>query len=178
MAWGIGGMEPRLSSETGKQPEPETLITSHQLSETKSPTITKMPDVLAESSHLFADTRNMYWETAPLCSSLGLCRKVPLPDANIPITGENAAQVRDSTLKPLFHCATGRAGAVAGAVTESLSKAELFITRWQLFIDAHANRAGKFEAASRKFFSDEIGTSPTGKSQLLIAIQRRALSGV
>ena len=44
----------------------------------------------AESSHLFADTRNMYWGNSPAMQQLRLLvEKVASTDANILITGEN-----------------------------------------------------------------------------------------
>lgn len=64
-----------------------------------------------------------------------------------------------------------------GAVTESLFESELFGHVKGSFTDAHADRAGKFEAAGRSsLFLDEIGNLPYHlQAKLLTAIQRRSI---
>ncbi len=64
-----------------------------------------------------------------------------------------------------------------GAVTESLFESELFGHVKGSFTDAHADRAGKFEAAGHStLFLDEIGNLPYHlQAKLLTAIQRRSI---
>ena len=68
----------------------ETLLNAVSASETKSPANGPNAGRTAESSHLFADTRNMYWGNSPAMQQLRLLvEKVASTDANILITGEN-----------------------------------------------------------------------------------------
>mgnify|MGYP002584686838 CR=1 FL=1 len=64
-----------------------------------------------------------------------------------------------------------------GAIPKELAASEFFGHVKGSFTDAHADRAGKFEAASRStLFLDEIGNLPYHlQAKLLTAIQRRSI---
>lgn len=101
-------------------------------------------------------------------------------DANILITGENGTG--KEMLAREIHSLSPRnrqemVSVDMGAVTESLFESELFGHMKGSFTDAHADRAGKFEAASRStLFLDEIGNLPYHlQAKLLTAIQRRSI---
>ena len=159
----------------------ETLLNAVSASETKSPANGPNAGRTAESSHLFADTRNMYWGNSPAMQQLRLLvEKVASTDANILITGENGTG--KEMLAREIHSLSPRnrqemVSVDMGAVTESLFESELFGHVKGSFTDAHADRAGKFEAASRStLFLDEIGNLPYHlQAKLLTAIQRRAV---
>ena len=143
----------------------ETLLNAVSASETKSPANGPNAGRTAESSHLFADTRNMYWGNSPAMQQLRLLvEKVASTDANILITGENGTG--KEMLAREIHSLSPRnrqemVSVDMGAVTESLFESELFGHVKGSFTDAHADRAGKFEAASRStLFLDEIGNLP------------------
>ena len=106
--------------------------------------------------------------------------KVASTDANILITGENGTG--KEMLAREIHSLSPRnrqemVSVDMGAVTESLFESELFGHMKGSFTDAHADRAGKFEAASRStLFLDEIGNLPYHlQAKLLTAIQRRSI---
>ena len=159
----------------------ETLLNAVSASETKSPANGPNAGRTAESSHLFADTRNMYWGNSPAMQQLRLLvEKVASTDANILITGENGTG--KEMLAREIHSLSPRnrqdmVSVDMGAVTESLFESELFGHVKGSFTDAHADRAGKFEAASRStLFLDEIGNLPYHlQAKLLTAIQRRSI---
>ena len=159
----------------------ETLLNAVSASETKSPANGPNAGRTAESSHLFADTRNMYWGNSPAMQQLRLLvEKVASTDANILITGENGTG--KEMLAREIHSLSPRnrqemVSVDMGAVTESLFESELFGHMKGSFTDAHADRAGKFEAASRStLFLDEIGNLPYHlQAKLLTAIQRRSI---
>lgn len=101
-------------------------------------------------------------------------------DANILITGENGTG--KEMLAREIHSLSPRnrqdmVSVDMGAVTESLFESELFGHVKGSFTDAHADRAGKFEAASHStLFLDEIGNLPYHlQAKLLTAIQRRSI---
>ena len=159
----------------------ETLLNAVSASETKSPANGPNARRTAESSHPFADTRNMYWGNSPAMQQLRLLvEKVASTDANILITGENGTG--KEMLAREIHSLSPRnrqemVSVDMGAVTESLFESELFGHVKGSFTDAHADRAGKFEAASRStLFLDEIGNLPYHlQAKLLTAIQRRSI---
>ena len=128
----------------------ETLLNAVSASETKSPANGPNAGRTAESSHLFADTRNMYWGNSPAMQQLRLLvEKVASTDANILITGENGTG--KEMLAREIHSLSPRnrqemVSVDMGAVTESLFESELFGHMKGSFTDAHADRAGKFEA--------------------------------
>ena len=162
----------------------ETLLNAVSASETKSPANGPNAGRTAESSHLFADTRNMYWGNSPAMQQLRLLvEKVASTDANILITGENGTG--KEMLAREIHSLSPRnrqemVSVDMGAVTESLFESELFGHMKGSFTDAHADRAGKFEAASRStLFLDEIGNlSYEVQIQLLRALQERKIRPV
>lgn len=88
----------------------ETLLNAVSASETKSPANGPNAGRTAESSHLFADTRNMYWGNSPAMQQLRLLvEKWPLP---MPISLLRARTVPvkrcwHAKFTP-FHRATGR----------------------------------------------------------------------
>ena len=155
----------------------ETLLNAVSASETKSPANGPNAGRTAESSHLFADTRNMYWGNSPAMQQLRLLvEKVASTDANILITGENGTG--KEMLAREIHSLSPRnrqemVSVDMGAVTESLFESELFGHVKGAFTDARADRAGKFEVADHgTLFLDEIGNLPPHlQSKLLTAIQ-------
>ena len=108
----------------------ETLLNAVSASETKSPANGPNAGRTAESSHLFADTRNMYWGNSPAMQQLRLLvEKVASTDANILITGENGTG--KEMLAREIHSLSPRnrqemVSVDMGAVTESLFESELF----------------------------------------------------
>ena len=159
----------------------ETLLNAVSASETKSPANGPNAGRTAESSHLFADTRNMYWGNSPAMQQLRLLvEKVASTDANILITGENGTG--KEMLAREIHSLSPRnrqemVSVDMGAVTESLFESELFGHMKGSFTDAHADRPGKFEVADHStLFLDEIGNLPYHlQAKLLTAIQRRSI---
>lgn len=123
----------------------------------------------------------MYWgESSGMQQLRMLVEKVAVTDANILITGENGTG--KEMLAREIHALSGRCGQEIvsvdmGAVTESLFESELFGHMKGSFTDAHADRAGKFEAADHStLFLDEIGNLPYHlQAKLLTAIQRRSI---
>ena len=124
---------------------------------------------------------NMYWGESPAMQQLrSLVEKVAKTDANILITGENGTG--KEMLAREIHALSSRrqqemTSVDMGAVTESLFESELFGHIKGSFTDAHADRAGKFEAADHStLFLDEIGNLPYHlQAKLLTAIQRRSI---
>ena len=138
----------------------------------------------AESSHLFADTRNMYWGNSPAMQQLRLLvEKVASTDANILITGENGTG--KEMLAREIHSLSPRnrqemVSVDMGAVTESLFESELFGHERGAFTSAIKQRKGKFEQASGgTLFMDEIGDmSLAAQAKVLRALQERKISRV
>ena len=124
---------------------------------------------------------SMYWGESNAMKQLRtLIEKVAQTDANILITGENGTG--KEMLAREIHALSNRyrrdmITVDMGAITESLFESELFGHVKGSFTDAHADRAGKFEAASRStLFLDEIGNLPYHlQAKLLTAIQRRSI---
>lgn len=123
----------------------------------------------------------MYWgESSAMRQLRLLIEKVAQTDANILITGENGTGKEMLAREIHALSARYRRDMVAvdmGAVTESLFESELFGHAKGSFTDAHADRAGKFEAAHEgTLFLDEIGNLPYHlQSKLLTAIQSRSV---
>ena len=130
-----------------------------------------------------SDTKpsSMYWGSSPIMQQLRLLvEKIAVTDANILITGENGTG--KEMLAREIHALSPRhqqdmISVDMGAVTESLFESELFGHMKGSFTDAHADRAGKFEAANHSsLFLDEIGNLPYHlQAKLLTAIQRRSI---
>ncbi|WP_455672859.1 sigma-54-dependent transcriptional regulator [Phocaeicola sp.] len=124
---------------------------------------------------------SMYWGESNAMKQLRmLIEKVAQTDANILITGENGTG--KEMLAREIHALSERSrrdmvAVDMGAITESLFESELFGHVKGSFTDAHADRAGKFEAANEgTLFLDEIGNLPYHlQSKLLTAIQRRSV---
>lgn len=123
----------------------------------------------------------MYWgESTGMQQLRSLVEKVAVTDANILITGENGTG-KEMLAREIHRLSSRRGQEMVsvdmGAVTESLFESELFGHVKGSFTDAHADRAGKFEAADHgTLFLDEIGNLPYHlQAKLLTAIQRRSV---
>ena len=124
---------------------------------------------------------SMYWgESSAMQQLRQLIEKVAVTDANILITGENGTG--KEMLAREIHALSQRKQEEMivvdmGAITESLFESELFGHVKGSFMDAYADRTGKFEAANHStLFLDEIGNLPYHlQAKLLTAIQRRSI---
>ena len=124
---------------------------------------------------------SMHWGESSIMQQLRmLVEKVAITDANILITGENGTG-KEMLAREIHHLSSRHRQEMIsvdmGAVTESLFESELFGHMKGSFTDAHADRAGKFEAADHgTLFLDEIGNLPYHlQAKLLTAIQRRSI---
>lgn len=126
-----------------------------------------------------AEKSNMYWGNSAVIHPLRLLvEKVSTTDANILITGENGTG-KDMLAREIHRLSLRRKGPMVvvdmGAITESLFESELFGHVKGSFTDAHADRAGRFEAADGgTLFLDEIANLPYHlQAKLLTVIQKR-----
>ena len=123
----------------------------------------------------------MYWgASAPMRELRALVEKIAETDANVLITGENGTG--KEMLAREIHGLSKRfrrdmVTVDMGAVTETLFESELFGHKKGAFTDAHADRAGKFEAADGgTIFLDEIGNLPYHlQAKLLTVLQSRSV---
>ena len=123
----------------------------------------------------------MYWgASAPMRELRALVEKIAETDANVLITGENGTG--KEMLAREIHGLSKRfrrdmVTVDMGAVTETLFESELFGHKKGAFTDAHADRAGKFEAAHEgTIFLDEIGNLPYHlQAKLLTVLQSRSV---
>ncbi len=124
---------------------------------------------------------SMFWgESAAMKHLRTLVEKVAQTDANILITGENGTgkeMLAREIHRQSNRCHRNLVAVDMGALTESLFESELFGHVKGSFTDAHADRAGKFEAAHEgTLFLDEIGNLPYHlQSKLLTALQSRSI---
>lgn len=144
-------------------------------------TSTLKKSVKGETNPPAANSSSMYWGSSPMMQQLRLLvEKTAVTDANILITGENGTG--KEMLAREIHALSSRhrqdmISVDMGAVTESLFESELFGHTKGSFTDAHADRAGKFEAANHgSLFLDEIGNLPYHlQAKLLTVLQRRSI---
>ena len=123
----------------------------------------------------------MYWgASAPMRNLRAMVEKIAQTDANVLITGENGTG--KEMLAREIHGLSKRfkrdmVTVDMGAVTETLFESELFGHKKGAFTDAHADRAGKFEAAHEgSIFLDEIGNLPYHlQAKLLTVLQSRSV---
>ena len=123
----------------------------------------------------------MYWgASAPMRELRAMVEKIATTDANVLITGENGTG--KEMLAREIHALSNRfrrdmVTVDMGAVTETLFESELFGHKKGAFTDAHADRAGKFEAANAgTIFLDEIGNLPYHlQAKLLTVLQSRSV---
>jgi len=123
----------------------------------------------------------MYWgASAPMRELRQMVEKIAGTDANVLITGENGTG--KEMLAREIHALSRRfrqdmVTVDMGAVTETLFESELFGHKKGAFTDAHADRAGKFEAANYStIFLDEIGNLPYHlQAKLLTVLQSRSV---
>ena len=126
-------------------------------------------------------TTTLFWGTGLAMRNLrALVEKVAQTDANVLITGENGTG--KEVLAREIHALSKRykrdmVTVDMGAVTETLFESELFGHKKGAFTDAHADRAGKFEAAHESsIFLDEIGNLPYHlQAKLLTVLQNRSV---
>ena len=126
----------------------------------------------------------MYWGASASMRELrALVEKIAETDANVLITGENGTG--KEMLAREIHALSKRfrrdmVTVDMGAVTETLFESELFGHKKGAFTDAHADRAGKFEAANEgTIFLDEIGNLPYHlQAKLLTVLQSRSVMRV
>jgi len=126
----------------------------------------------------------MYWGASASMRELrALVEKIAETNANVLITGENGTG--KEMLAREIHALSKRfrrdmVTVDMGAVTETLFESELFGHKKGAFTDAHADRAGKFEAANEgTIFLDEIGNLPYHlQAKLLTVLQSRSVMRV
>jgi transcriptional regulator with PAS, ATPase and Fis domain len=114
----------------------------------------------------------------PMRDVLRIVERVAPTDANVLIRGENGTG--KELIARALHRQSARADKVLvtvdlGAVAESLFESELFGHKQGAFTDARADRAGRFQAASRgTLFLDEIGNLPAAlQTKLLRVLESR-----
>lgn len=127
--------------------------------------------------------RDIIGSSPGLLNIMNIVRKLARTDANVLITGENGTG--KELIAGEIHRLSARAKEVLvtvdmGAISESLFESELFGHVKGAFTDAHENRAGKFETASKgTLFLDEIGNlSFHLQAKILAALENRQVSRI
>lgn len=133
-----------------------------------------------EISH---DLKFIIGSSPALMGVMNLVRKVAKTDANVLITGENGTG--KELIAREIHRLSARTKEIlvtvdVGSLTETLFESELFGHLKGSFTDAHENRQGKFETASKgTLFLDEIGNlSLHLQAKLLSAIENRQITRI
>lgn len=125
--------------------------------------------------------QDVCWGESVLMQELyAMIQKVAKTDANVLITGENGTG--KEVVARAIHKSSARnketmVAVDMGAITPSLFESELFGHIKGSFTDAHADRAGKFEAADKgTLFLDEIANLDLSlQAKLLTALQSRTI---
>ena len=154
----------------------ETLKTAYNIRTANRKGISIATDKLVVSKE-----SGMFWGESNAMQQLrSLIEKVARTDANILVTGENGTG--KEMLAREIHLLSNRKKETLvpvdmGAITETLFESELFGHVKGAFIDARADRPGKFEVANKgTLFLDEIGNlSYHLQAKLLTALQRRSI---
>ena len=154
----------------------ETLKTAYNIRTANHKGISIVTDKLVVSKE-----SGMFWGESNAMQQLrSLIEKVARTDANILVTGENGTG--KEMLAREIHILSNRKKETLvpvdmGAITETLFESELFGHVKGAFIDARADRPGKFEVANKgTLFLDEIGNlSYHLQAKLLTALQRRSI---
>lgn len=123
-------------------------------------------------------TAELIAESPRMRRVLDIVARVAPTDANVLIRGENGTG--KEMIAQMLHRLSARADRVLatvdlGAITESLFESELFGHKKGAFTDAHADRAGRFQAANNgTLFLDEIGNlPPASQTKLLRVLESR-----
>ncbi len=129
------------------------------------------------------ERRDIIGSSPGLLKIMNIVRKLARTDANVLITGENGTG--KELIAGEIHRLSAREKEVLvtvdmGAISESLFESELFGHVKGAFTDAHENRAGKFETASKgTLFLDEIGNlSFHLQAKILAALENRQVSRI
>ena len=124
----------------------------------------------------------MYWgESAEMKRIRKIVEHVAVTDANILITGENGTgkeMMAREIHRLSARCRKPMVSIDMGAIPENLFESELFGHKKGAFTNAHADREGKFQAASGStLFMDEIGNLPLHlQVKMLSALQNREVT--
>jgi DNA-binding NtrC family response regulator len=146
-----------------------------------------------EEAHRYRETTRMLAEdmqrrhhpiigqSAPLQDVLSMVRKAAPTDANVLILGENGTG--KELIAREIHALSQRAeenfvSVDLGTLPATLLDSELFGHKKGAFTDAHEDRLGRFQAASKgTFFLDEIGNLPLSlQPKLLTALENRMVT--
>ena len=124
---------------------------------------------------------NMIAESAAMKRVLEVVDRVAATDATVLIRGENGSG--KELIAQALHRQSRRADKILvtvdlGAVAESLFESELFGHRQGAFTGAHADRAGRFQAADGgTLFLDEVGNLPAAlQTKLLRVLESREVT--
>jgi len=134
-------------------------------------------------STLSGRRKTLVGSSQPVMNMLGLIGKVAGTDATILVTGENGTG--KELVAEEIHSRSARKDELMvtvdmGAVAETLFESELFGHMKGSFTDAHEDRPGKIEMASKgTLFLDEIGNLTLSlQAKLLTVLQNRVITRV